>query len=233
MEEQNQQKTTQKRQVAIKARISEITNGKYFKEEGWKPNYIITNTNKIISRANIIGVIVSEPSIETTNQNITIDDGTGRITVRSFDDKLILNKYNTGEIVMIIGRPREYNGEKYLVPEIIKTVEDKRWIEVRKKELEKEKIADKTINTIEDSSIVREETIEENVEDNEVIEEKQCETSYEKIIKTIREMDTGSGVNIEEVILRMNDPNSEKILNSLLEEGEIFEIRPGMIKVLE
>jgi len=229
MEEQNPQQTTQKRQIAIKARISEIINGKYFKEEGWKPNYIITNTNKIISRANIIGVIVSEPSTETTNQNITIDDGTGRITVRSFDDKLTLNKYNTGEVVMIIGRPREYGNEKYLVPEIIKIVEDKRWIEVRKKELEKEKIADKKISVIDESSIIQEET----VEDNKVIEEKQSETVYEKIINKIREMDKGNGVNIEEVIISMKDPNAEKILNSLLEEGEIFEIRPGMIKVLE
>jgi replicative superfamily II helicase len=130
---------------------------------------------------------------------------------------------------MIIGRPREYGNEKYLVPEIIKIVEDKRWIEVRKKELEKEKIADKKISVIDESSIIQEET----VEDNKVIEEKQSETVYEKIINKIREMDKGNGVNIEEVIISMKDPNAEKILNSLLEEGEIFEIRPGMIKVLE
>ena len=38
---------------------------------------------------------------------------------------------------MIIGRPREYMNEKYIVTEILKKVDNPAWIELRKKEFNK------------------------------------------------------------------------------------------------
>ena len=42
----------QKRQIACKAKIADLINGEYIKEEGWTPNYIITKQGKHISRIN-------------------------------------------------------------------------------------------------------------------------------------------------------------------------------------
>ncbi len=226
-----EQTTQQKRQVAVKAKIAELINGKYVKEEGWQPNYILTDGNRNISRVNLLGVVVGEPSVEQNNQNLTIDDGTGRINIRSFDGNVVLNKYNLGDVVLLIGRPREYNDEKYLIPEIIKKIEDKNWIEVRKKELEKLELLSlrNKEKVIENPILVEEERIE-SVEEEKV---EVVETAYEKIINKIREMDGGEGVNVDELVGLLNDPNSEKTINNLLEQGEIFEVKPGMVKVLE
>ena len=37
----------QERQVAIKSKIQDIEQGKYFTQEGWKPNYLLTISDKI------------------------------------------------------------------------------------------------------------------------------------------------------------------------------------------
>lgn len=226
MKELNDQTQNQiKRDVAVKTRIKHILEGKYVKEEGWKPNYITTLYGENIGRVNIIGVVVSEPSVEEKSQSLTIDDGSDRILVRSFEDNIILSKFNLGDVINIIGKPKEYLGTKYLIPEIIKKISNNKWLEVRKKELElKEKGKEKILPKPEEPKIDQ-----TNIEEK-VIEE---ENDTDKIINLIKDMDKGDGVFIEDILAKFNTPDSEKIINSLMEQGEIFEVQPGKIKVLE
>ena len=49
-----------KRQIAYKIRIKDILEGKYVKEEGWNPNYIVTANEKEVSRVNIIGIVIDK-----------------------------------------------------------------------------------------------------------------------------------------------------------------------------
>ena len=60
--------------------------------------------------------------------------------------------------------------------------------------------------------------------------EESKETSSEKIIDYIKKNDQGDGVDVSE-IFKME--NGERIINTLLEVGEVFEVKPGKIKVLE
>lgn len=213
-----------KREVATKTRIKEIVEGKYIKEEGWKPNYIMTLAGEVITRVNLIGVVVSDPTIEENNQNLTLDDGSGKIMLRSFENGILLGEYPLGNVINIIGKPREYLGSKYIIPEIIKKINNNHWLEVRKKELEiKEKQnKDKMKN---ENPPKKEENFEEVV-----IEE---EGDTDKIIKLVKKLDNGEGVLIEDLIKKSQNPETEKIISSLMEQGEIFEIQPGKIKVLE
>ena len=48
--------TNQKRQIAYKASIKDITLGEYFVEEGWNPNYILTDSGRKLARVNLIVV---------------------------------------------------------------------------------------------------------------------------------------------------------------------------------
>lgn len=214
----------QKRQIACKARIGDVINGKYVKEEGWQPNYIITNDGKKISRINLIASVVLKPANENLNyQNIVLDDGSGKISVRSFEENEYTKDINVGDVVLLIGRPREYGNEKYIVPEIIKKVENPLWIKVRNLELKKGKtIAKNTINDNEEP-ILKEEPIE-------VIENGKPSN---KICELIKIIDTGEGADIEEVISKSKFDEAEKIIRNLLEEGEIFEVKPGKLKILE
>jgi hypothetical protein len=70
------------------------------------------------------------------------------------------------------------------------------------------------------------------------IEKLRTETGFEDnyasiILDTIRKLDKGEGANINDIIKHSGLEKAEKYLKSLINEGEIFEIRTGKIKVLE
>ena len=226
------QQKTQKRQAAIKVRVRDIINGKYVKEEGWLPNYIAMQNGGKASRVNIIGTIVFKSNEENFNyKNFVIDDGSGKISVRSFEKEDNISKFDVGDAVLIIGRPREFNNEKYIIPEIAKSIQNPMWMEVRKLELELNKnfgaeMNDKNINENEAArnTIVPEEAEEVNAN---------VKSDSDVIYDLIKKLDAGNGVQIEEVIEKSNSADAEKLINMLLENGNIFEVKPGKVKVLE
>lgn len=207
----------QKRQVAYKIRIKDILNSKYVKEDGWQPNYIEINKNKI-SRVNLIGTVV----LKLDEKNFVLDDGSGKIPLRVFENNHLFEKIDVGAVILLIGRPREFGSEKYIMPEILKTIKDSAWIDVRKSEL---KLNNKriTTNLKEEEEIVKEEFIEETKNEN----------TSEKIFNLVKKLDTGKGVDIDDILNRISNKNVEEIMNRLLESGGLFEVKPGKLKVLE
>ena len=210
---------SQKRQIAYKVKINDILKGEYVKEEGeWVPNYIKIE-NKKVSRINLMAVVVSKQNLENTNhQSLLIDDGSGKISVRSFEEQNNFNNIDVGDFAMVIGRPREYFNEKYIVSEILKKIENPLWVEVRKLELGKKEIKEESKSEV----INKEEEIEEQTDD-----------INKKIFKLIKEIDIGEGADTQEVITKSNINKAEDIITNLLEHGEVFEIKPGKLKVLE
>ena len=53
------------------------------------------------------------------------------------------------------------------------------------------------------------------------------------IYNLIKSLDKGDGADIEDVIKESKINNCEDIINNLLREGEIFEIKKGKLKILE
>jgi RPA family protein len=216
----------QKRQIAYKVRISDLTNGKYIKEGGWTPNYIITKQGKHISRINLIGTVISKNENDQNYQSLIIDDGSGNISLRSFEKNETINSMEVGDIVIVIGRPREYGSEKYIVPEIIKKISNKKWINVRKIELEIEDChkKDNVCTTIKEEIIV-----EKIKEDN----KGKTVNNHQMVYETVKKLDSGQGVDIDEIIKKTNIKEAEAIIKNFMKEGEMFEISPGKIKILE
>ncbi len=209
---------SQQRQVAYKVQVKDILDGEFIKQEGWNPSYI-KNQGKEISRVNIISTIVT-----TDDNQILVDDGTGRITLRVFENQEIFSGLNIGDIILIIGKVREFN-ERYIIPEIIKKIKDSRWVQVRKIELEKESRKEPKKEPRKEPE--QPEPITEEVEDL------SDSSPTDLIYQLIKEIDDGQGATIDDVIEKSNNENAEKIINNLLTEGEIFEISPGKVKVLE
>jgi len=203
----------QERQVAAKLGIKEIKEGNYVIEEGWKPNFLLTKKNKKVSRVNLMGVVLDKEE----NGNITnliLDDGSEKITVRSFEEIKNLNEVGIGECVLIVGKIRIFNDEKYISPEMVKKI-DKGWLKVRALELEKEK---------ETKEEVKEEKIEDKGEVFDLVNK--------KIIDLIKELDKGEGVLIEEIKDKSAIDNTEELIDKMLKDGEIFQNLPGRVKVL-
>lgn len=200
-----------RRQTAKKCRIKDILKGRYVKREGWEPNYFETSIGKV-SRANILGTIIS-----TEKDDFFIDDGTGIIQLRSFDEGDIFSGKKLGEVVLIIGKPRVFNEQKYFVPEIIKKIENPLWIKFRSIELKN----NTTKLVVEEETIFEEKTVSDisgNLADS--------------VMKKIMELDTEKGVKITDVISFFNSNETNNIINILIEQGEIFEIKPGIVKTI-
>ena len=200
-----------KRQTAYKVTIKDIIGSRYIKTAGMEPNYLDMGS-KQISRVNILGVIVEKSDMDNYKA-LAIDDGSGRISARVFDDKIFLSNVEVGDVVNLIGRPREFSSEKYVIIEAIKKT-DHAWAMVRSLELQKNDYDGKKIKVIRDK------------------EEKVDLSPKNKIILAIKELDDGDGVLIESVLSK-NVDGAEKIIDTLLKEGGIFEVKPGKLKVLE
>ncbi|HLC65048.1 MAG TPA: hypothetical protein VJI46_02885 [Candidatus Nanoarchaeia archaeon] len=192
-----------KRHVAYKASIAQLLGSKFIKEADL--SYLLIGDRRV-SRVNIIGIVVG-----VDDAAVILDDGSSRIALRTFGESLVFNGA-VGDSVLVVGRPREFDNDRYIVPEIISKI-DSRWMAVRKLEL---KLIPEAEKTYEESEVIRE-TIDDD--------------TSTKVYNLIKSLDEGEGVEVERVISGIE--SAEKIISNLLKEGEIFEIRPGRVKVLE
>ena len=226
--EQKQPKST-KRQVAAKVSINGLINGTYVKAEGWLPNFVRLEDGKQISRVNIIGTIVFKSNEESGNyQNSIIDDGSAKISLRSFEEDQ-LNKFDIGDAILVIGRPREFNNEMYIIPEILKKIQNQTWMQVRRLELDNninKNVKIETINNDEKENVSTNDIDDKKIEDVPTLD-------LDIIYELIKKLDSGNGVSVEKVIKNSNNKDIENKVNKLLENGDIFELKPGVLKVLE
>ena len=205
-----EQKAFQKRQVAYKLNISDILNGNLEKEE-LSGNIRLSNTN--VSRVNIIATVIYK-SEEFNYSSAVIDDGTGKIQLRSFENSAYFSKADVGDAVLVIGKIREFNNEKYIIPEIFKKVDNNKWMDARKLELKDMRIIGDNTNPLAKGP----------VEDSKINDD---------IFSLIKKLDNGDGASFDEVIKIAGSIDAEKILSTLLKNGDVFEIKPGRLKVLE
>ena len=208
-----EQKQFQKRQVAYKVKVSDVL-GNILLSDDISLGYIKVN-GLSVSRVNIIANLVYKSEESSGTSSAIIDDGSGRILLRSFENKGIFSTVDVGDVVLMIGRIREFSKEKYIAPEILKKI-DIGWMIVRKRELERLPNPNLAAENKMDSPIKE---VVANVN--------------EEIYLLIKDLDSGDGVSIEEVIKKSNKDYAEGIIKSLLENGDIFEVRPGRLKVLE
>ena len=200
-----------KRWIAYKMLIKDIENSN-FNEEGF-----IEVGDKQIIRVNIVGTIVSKfVSQDGKFASLTIDDGTGTIRLREFDDIKFSNDFEIGEIVRVVGRLRKYEDEVYIVPEIVLKVDPNFEIMQKLEEIRNRPMLQPKVEEI-------------------VIEEKIVENPKEDVLNKIKEMDSGEGVDEEELAkaLGIDEETLNDILAKLLDEGEIYEPRAGRVKILE
>lgn len=230
-----------KRDIAYKVYIKDILDNEFIKAEGeFAPNYVMIGDLQV-SRVNIIGFLVQKDS-----RIIVIDDSSSSITVRNFDEEDKFNNYNIGDMINIIGKIRVFNDQKYVNLEIIRKVDDPLWMKIRLKELNEigEKKIQHNPKTSEQSSKPRSgaeqssktDVIEQSLETDDNINEKENLdkplSKFEEVINLIESNDKGGGVNISDIISKSGLSDCDKVIESLLLKGEIFEIKPGVIKVL-
>src|SRR3990167_2310544 len=101
-----EQKSFQKRQVAFKVWISDILNSSFMKDDT-SAGYIKIN-EVIISRVSLIATVVYKADQEQNLGGVMVDDGTGKILLKSFENFAPFSKADVGDMVLLIGRIREF-----------------------------------------------------------------------------------------------------------------------------
>ena len=201
-----------KRNVAYKFRIGDILIGKPI-FDGERFSFLELGNKRII-RVNIIGNIIDiyESAGDRKYVFFTIDDGSGQIKLKCFgDDVEKFRNVVQGQTVLVIGVLRNFNNETYISPEIIKE-QDTKYLLIRKLEIEKEK----SRNVI---PLAREQII----------------AVKDRILNLIKESEKEGGIDLDSLIMNLRDVSPEIInqeIKRLLEEGIIFEPRPGKIRWL-
>lgn len=197
-----------KRNIAYKFRIGSLLAGKPILEN--ERLRFVEIQNKNILRINIIANITDKFVQEGEKKygTITLDDATGQIRVKTFGDDIEkFSQLNQGDTILIIGLLRYWSNEVYITPEIIKK-KDPSFLLIRKLELEAE----------EPKSLDKEKLIQ----------------LKDKMLKMIKDAEKDNGVEIEKIILDLHEPpdviNQE--IKKLLEDGAVYEPRPGKLRYL-
>lgn len=205
--------TTQlKRNIAYKLRINDLLIGKPVLD-GERFNSLELGSKKIV-RVNIIGNIVDRYQSEGERKYLflTLDDGSGQIKLKIFgEDVPRFTDKIPGMTIVTIGTLRFFNGELYISPEIIREM-DPKYLMVRKLELTK------------DAGKNSEEVVKE-----------QIIAVKDRILEAIKNADEQGGVEVEKIILSLRNVSPEIInqeVQKFLEEGIIFEPRPGKVRYL-
>lgn len=222
MPEQPIQSTQRKREIAYKLRIGDILKATPITEqhtyEGQTRERLkfleIDEQNKKVVRANITANIIDKFISEGEKRfaTLTVDDASGQIRIKVFgDDVKQFEELNQGDTLLIIGMLRSFNNEIYIAPEIIKKI-DPRYLLVRKLEIEAN-------------------------QPKQASPEAQAKTLEVKdqIIELIKAGESEGGIDTEQIILKLNTVNPDTInqeITKLLEQGAIYEPRPGRVRYL-
>jgi len=202
-----------KRNIAYKLRIGDILLGKPIFDQDKFINLELGD--KKISRVNVVGNIVDKYESEGDKQYLffTLDDGSGQLKLKIFgEDAAKFKNIIQGQTVIMIGVVRNWNNETYVQPEIIKEA-DSKYLLVRKLEIEHErkKNTPKTENREEIKAI------------------------KDQILGSIKESEKEGGIDTDKIIMKFREASPDIInqeIKKLLEEGIIFEPRPGKLRYL-
>jgi len=201
-----------KRNVAYKLRIGDILIGKPV-TNGERFSFLELGDKKIV-RVNIIGNIVEkyDSQGETKYISFTIDDGSGQIRLKVFgEDTEKFKDFFQGQTIVTVGLLRNWNDELYISPEIIKEM-DPKYLLIRKLETEKEKAVM-----------------------SKPIEKEQIIAIKDKLLDMIKNSEGEGGIETDKIIMSLREFSPgiiNKEIQKLLEEGIVFEPRPGKIRYL-
>ncbi len=237
-----------RRLTARKALIGEIVKGRFIPKSGLESSYVLTKLGRRLSRVRIMGNIVDMYSNPASSfASLTIDDSTGVIRAKVFDNVESVSDISYGDLVDVIGKVKFTEGEIWINVEIINKVKDPNFETLRIVEIakilkeQKEKIQkvkeclSQTSDINELFALLGEEISKREIEgiveaENVFKEEEQSLKS--SVLELIKELDFGDGADYRELLDKSGIPEKEldSIIQELLDTGACYEPRPGKIK---
>jgi hypothetical protein len=211
----------QRRSPYQRTKIEKISRSELVKdqEDRWR---LLTPSGKSIFRVWIMGIVTEKFTGENNYLGLKIDDGTACIIIKSWEGKL--DRYNQWDKIEVLGQvqisERGEEIEVFLNPDIINPISDDNWFLVHRLKIIKQLQKADMNNGIKPATISGVDIGVVSIEDLKL-----------KLIKTVRELDTGKGVSYNQLVTAYSDIEEEQIdgaITELLESGEFFEPIAGV-----
>ncbi len=245
-----------KRLTAKKTSNEEISRGKFVKKSGFESSYVLTELGRKLSRVRVLGLVVDKfTSQDEKYATLTLDDGKDTLRLKSFINVKIFDGFGPGDLVDVFGKVKEYNGETYVTPEILRKVDANfetlrilELAEIKKDQTKKIKLVEEQKKNTSDitelekalNNMMSKEDIESIIEAESIIQSDTEEVAVksahnkEKVLELISKLDSGEGVEYQKIITEsgLSENEVDTIIQDLLESGTCFEPLPGKIKRL-
>lgn len=246
----------QSRQVAKITNTRELNSGKYFQQEGFDPNYLLTPEGRRLSRGRLVATVVDTfINEDETYASLTVDDGEDTIQIKFFNELEMMQDFEEGDIIEVVGKIREYQGEIYFNGEILnERPPEKEFLHKlrHKKSLEEWKQIYSTVKQLKESGKSQDEIENEMAgklsaeevdsvlqsfgEHFDTVETEETVENLERdVLEAVEELDEGEGADYSEILETVEDATEDQLedtINSLLSDGTCYEPKPGMIKKL-
>ncbi|MCK4531910.1 MAG: hypothetical protein KAT94_03510 [Candidatus Aenigmarchaeota archaeon] len=227
------------RQTAKKVHVWDIMNGSFVRKEGLEPSFVKTKQGEEISRAHILGTVTSKFIAEDGNYaSVTIDDGSDTIRLKVFKTTKPLDSLELGDVVDVIGKVREYEGETYVIPEVARKIENPNFELLRRLELiYKERGIKKAKDFVEKNKGKDPEETEKGLEKQSVDifltgegDGKEKSVLKKEILQAIES--SPEGIVYSELTKRVKakETDLESAIDELLNDGICYEPSPGKIR---
>ena len=201
--------------------IESITRSELTKDDEDERWHVTTPFGQNLSRVWILGFITYINKGENNYIGLTVEDGTGVITVKSWDESL--SEFNQWDIVEVLGRiqvsEQDDMIEVYIYPEIARKIKDDNWLIFH------------SLKIVQEARRIQKEV---HVEKAKIggLELGDGIFSFEdlkqKLKNIVQELDEGFGVTLKQI--RNKLPNVELVqieeaIKELRDDGEFFEPR--------
>ncbi len=201
------------RAPARKVRLLDLISGQWMKKEA-EAGYVLTTYGEKVVRAWIMATVVSKFLSEDGRYvSVTLDDGTETIRTKAWQTNdqskseqdmsfRLLSNLQVGDLVDVIGKVREYGGEIYITPEIVRKVDNPNLQTLRRLEI-----------------LTKIKNFKPQIDPKEILRQ--------EVLAAI-----GDGIDYAELLTKLGRPEAEiePIINELLAEGLCYEPGPGRIK---
>jgi RPA family protein len=236
------------RQVSKNVRIYDLVSGVFIPgdRETMTPNVIVTPLGDRVSRAKIVGTVTENFRSEDGRfGSLTVDDGTGAIRVRVFQNDLhLIEMFRPGDLVSVVGKVKNFHDENYLLPDMVSLLPDPNSellfrLETLNDIMDKKRAADDIVRLRNQMS--EEELVEyasqkyemDRVAVDAVLRSRAESVDYRPaILDAILKLDSGEGVEIAKIleVANLDESMAEAVISELLDSGEIYEPVAGRLK---
>ena len=220
--------------TAIRSSISDIVNGTFLEDDGAR---VISPYGVELRRVVLVGYIVNRQSTQGNFASITIDDGTETIKAKAWGTEASsLDEVSNSMLVVLVGKVREYEGEVYIVPEIVSEVKDPNFMTLHLLERYNTMLTQGGLS-IPAPTTLEESVIESPTDDSEHPKEKTTPRGAlaKEILQYIRDNNDPQGISIQDIVDNIKgDYTKEKIQMEVIElmaADQIQEIKIGRYKI--